>query len=275
MEREIETHLFNDTYLGYRLADRWKNWYFKNISDVDLEINSDFFPISTFYSVAHWNVSFLPYLRSFFEFLLNIKIYYVLIFLFVCFLIYVLFHIKTKNGIYWVVGANGFSCMSVMLFVMLLFQAFEGSIYEKIAFLTSMFMFGLACGTFFSNRYLINVRVGRNLLFIEFMYIIFLLSMFLIKVFHISMVFYFFSFLGGLLTGLIFPLANSVMLRRTKEVSLIGGKLYGLDLIGAYFGSILMGSFFFPVFGFFGSLVCMIFLRVFNVVLIHRFHIST
>jgi spermidine synthase len=54
---------------------------------------------------------------------------------------------------------------------------------------------------------------------------------------------------SGFLGGYLFPLANKIFLGKRRDAGSSGGAIYGLDLLGACAGALLVGTFMIPVAG--------------------------
>ena len=66
-ERKIQTKLMTKNYIGYRLHDRWLQWYWKSMEGRRIRINSDFRPLGVFFNLSYWNALFSPYLTGIFK----------------------------------------------------------------------------------------------------------------------------------------------------------------------------------------------------------------
>jgi spermidine synthase len=64
-----------------------------------------------------------------------------------------------------------------------------------------------------------------------------------------------FSFIGGLLIGCQFPLANKIYLGKRASVSETAGLLYASDLLGGWFGGIIGAVVLLPVLGLVGTCI--------------------
>jgi predicted membrane-bound spermidine synthase len=76
-----------------------------------------------------------------------------------------------------------------------------------------------------------------------------------------SVLIYTFSFISGMLTGAEYPLAVCRSNLSSTNVSINAGKLYAIDLIGAFGGAILTAIFLLPVLGIKNSLILIIMLK--------------
>ena len=85
-------------------------------------------------------------------------------------------------------------------------------------------------------------------------------------------------FASGLLTGMEFPLANRIYLKRvdhfnfgSSHVGKTVGLLYGLDLLGGWIGGLVGGFLFIPLLGMINGCLALAFLKISSLLLLLTF----
>jgi spermidine synthase len=147
---------------------------------------------------------------------------------------------RRRRVIYLSVFTTGFSSMSLMLAVILAYQASYGYVYEMIGMLTATFMIGLWLGTYLSRHI---KQALQALFYLELMTITLALVSSLF--FRAEPLFYVLILLLGLITGRQFSTATLCL-----DEPGVGGKLYGIDLIGSFLGAFIPSIILIPLFGF-------------------------
>jgi spermidine synthase len=159
--------------------------------------------------------------------------------------------------------STGFVGMTMEMILILAFQTLYGYIYHWVGVLIASFMGGLSLGAFLVNRSLERVNQGYKLfLFLEILLTCTILAVVLglYTPSHISIqgpmgsgllkaLFVLLSIVSGFLVGAEFPLANREASKHDKRVSRIAGRLYALDLAGAWLGTTLVSVLFVPLIG--------------------------
>jgi len=158
---------------------------------------------------------------------------------------------------------TGFAGMTLEIVLILAFQTLYGYIYHWMGILVSSFMGGLALGAFLVNRRMQRWKRGHTIfLLLETLILIVLVTLSLVAFIPSRMsmegplalgllkaVFVVVSSISGFLVGTEFPLANQEALRYQRGFSGIAGRLYALDLAGAWVGTTLVSVFFVPLIG--------------------------
>lgn len=145
-----------------------------------------------------------------------------------------------RNTLYFSALSTGFSSMSLSMAVMLGFQAKAGYVYEMFGLLCAIFMAGAALGSF---AYRATEKPVKGLLSAEALFCLYAVTLAL-TIGDGTELFYYASGLGaGLITGIGFS-----ALARSAE-SAMGGTIYGLDLAGAFAGSLIASIIVIPIFG--------------------------
>jgi spermidine synthase len=151
------------------------------------------------------------------------------------------------------------------LSIIFTFQVLCGLLYRQIGLLVAVFMAGIASGSLLMTARLRKPR-KEPFLFLQSELAVILFSLLLPYLFFalagrfqetstgalFQAVFWSASFLSGILTGLQFPLATKIYLDHSSTKGTIGrtaGLIYGVDLLGGFFGGLLGGVLFLPVLG--------------------------
>lgn len=267
--RKIATHLMTLSYIEYRLHQRWQDWFFESMEKKTVHINSDFQPLAVFFSLSYWNALFSPYLTKLFKLFEGLSFKLVLVVLgLLTVLGSGLFLIKphlARQAIPWAISTSGFTDIILDLTIILTFQTLYGYLYYQIGLLITIFMAGIAAGSFFITRRLEQLK-NDNSIFLRaetsFILFSFLLPFVLMAQSHhlekpviyflLYITFLILSFICGVLVGIEFPLATKIHLKTRNGEQKLGhtaGLIYGADLVGGFFGGLLGGVVLFPVLG--------------------------
>jgi len=238
--RNLENDYVNKDYLkGILTKDRID--YLMDSLDETVAVNKDFRPSMYYYHLLYWTSQF--------------KTGFGLIFLLLgVFLIVYLLRIKP---ITFSIFTTGFSAAGLEVVLLIGFQILFGYVYHKIGIIITMFMLGLAIGSFYMNKN-IKKKGIETFIKLESMIMIFslVLPLFLILVnqvrdsflllvvnhvlFPISML------ILAIFVGMEFPLAAKISF---KGISKTASRLYNADLIGASIGAIIVAAFAIPILG--------------------------
>ncbi|MCX7981396.1 MAG: fused MFS/spermidine synthase [Syntrophales bacterium] len=205
--------------------------------DKEVRINSDFYPLAYWRSLALWFSAFewKPW------WLLSIVI---LIPLFILF--------KSFNTISYGIFTAGLSASSLEVMILLSFQAIYGYVYQMLSIIITVFMAGLSVGALYRPNFgkWINhfacVQYGVALL--SFLFFLLLMTKSIIPRSDIYPHLFFVSitFLVALLIGAQFSLASFLS---PGHIVNRAAQLYGVDLIGAAIGAMLTSTLLVPVLG--------------------------
>jgi len=288
-ERALATQYINRHLLTFRLsADRMDYINEVIIKETDYRINTDFHPAAYFFSIVLWSTQFSPYFTNLFGLIDNINSNVILIWIILLFTIFPSFIVLLKKSIrYQITGALsvlclGFTVLGAELLLLLLFQTFNGYVYEEMAVLIAAFMSGMSAGSWLSLRNKSeNIKQSLKKLFIAhfLLAVILVLTPVFLKIFNLwintsvksilfSLSFFIISLITGGLGGYIFPLAGSIFYQSKRQNN---GMLYSLDLIGSMFGAILISTYLIPLHGIYTTSILLsitIFLPVLILVLL-------
>jgi len=172
-----------------------------------------------------------------------------------------LFSFPTSRVLY-AVATFGLTTISLEILIVLAFQVFFGYVYYKIGLLLALFMVGLALGSLTLSYYPETASLQLTML-VTFQVILacFCLGMALVIVYfhiHPGLIYSHFlyqeafscmSLAAGFIGGTHFPLASRLLLTEQSRVGRIAGLIYGIDLLGAFLGCLLVGLVLIPLAG--------------------------
>ncbi len=268
-ERRVRTNLFTRGYIEYRLHERWQRWYETSMERRKVRINSDFQPLAVFFSLSYWTALFSPSLSPLFGWFAGLTLKGALsLVLLITVLLTLLFikkpHLSSRAYPYAIL-TSGFADMILDLAILFTFQTLFGYLYHQIGLLITVFMAGIAVGSYGITRYLDRIRkefqifLASELLLILFA--ILLPSVLTLPARHLERPIVYASLYGaflcmslfcGILVGFQFPLAAKLHLNTRSgkgRVAHTAGLLYGADLLGGFCGGLLGGVLLLPVLG--------------------------
>jgi len=270
-QTNIETKLFNNQYLQYRLSSSWKDWFLEQIKGYkSLKKNQNLSPISMFYSIWQWNSLFSPKTESIFKLLdkFNFRFFWLGILLIGLILLFLkrFFKQAKKMELWLAIATTGFMGMGLELIILYMYQVFFGYIFSHIGLLTTFFMAGLTLGALNQTKNL-EKKDRSSFLKIELFIlglVILCLTLFLLlnqyNFLRIPAIFFLLTFLTGILVGEEFPLANK--LYYSSQITKTAGILYSLDLLGACFSCLFISLIMVPLAGITQSLLFILSLKI-------------
>ena len=277
----IEVALLTEGYLGYRLDNRWVDWFYDSLKVGTVKSNRDFLPSGVFFSTSYWSSIFSKYMQGTFRFLERVNLNAVLAVLATFTALFLALAKRrsfnvAKTVIPLCVVTTGLGGMIIELVLIFAFQIIYGYVYNQVGLLITTFMAGTVAGSFIITNTLRRIRrERRGLLHLELlMAAFFITAPFLLGELKnlvdnktitdalAQIIFLALSFIGGFLVGAEFPLANKIYLRRQKDVGEAVGLLYGLDLLGGWAGGILGGCVLLPVLGLGGTCVAVFAVKI-------------
>jgi spermidine synthase len=235
-KRGIENVYVNQYYINdIRLKERSDFILSRLFANND--VNSDFHPVSYFQQIKIWLNQFSV------KYLIPALIFFAL-------LVALFFFIHPVNlGILTV----GFAASTFEFVLIIAFQIIYGYVYAAVGIIISLFMLGLASGSYFfvrrkdnSYRTLYNIQLVVLFFSIFLALIMAMLSSISEHLVLICSAFAILSFFSGFITGSAFSTASSV---RELTVTRIASGLYSVDLLGSAFGVLLVSAFLFPLYG--------------------------
>ena len=263
--RNISGGLISDWYLNYKLDPERVDLLASNIQEDGLQkLNKDQEPRAVIESMVFLSMITSPLFAYFLAESGNIPLPACFAFIAAVLLAMIVYQLRSKKRPYIMTAifSTGFSGMFMNIMLILAFQIYYGNVYHYIGLLISLFMLGLAGGAHLA------MRMDKPLLSpVETAIVIYT---FLVYVFFAAepeglyftpIMIYIFSFVSGVLTGAEYPLAVSRSNQSEKDMSIISGQLYAIDLIGAFGGAILTAVFLLPVLGIRNGLLLLIMLK--------------
>ena len=258
----VETQFVNRDYLIGVLTPGRQVAVQQAISD-EASVNTDLSPVLYYYHLRYWISHFGgPFTIDFKAFDLSIRLSRFDIFivaLTVCFLIYALLLKPVPLAIF----TTGFAAASLEVVLIMAFQVLYGYVYRELGLIITMFMAGLAVGSWAMNRML--PRRGRtDLVRLELGIAVFagVLPLVLMAMSHVSsqiiadlcrhVAIPLLTFVLAVLAGMEFPLASKVDF---QGITPTAAKLYSADLLGACLGAILVSTSLIPIIGVVGVCV--------------------
>jgi len=292
-QRDVDVILIRPAYIEYRLHQRWLNWFLNSLQGATENINQDFKPLGVYYSLAHWNALFSPYILNLFNWFGKINLWFFSIPLAILTLMFLFFRFRIKRlsklNIPLAIAATGFAGMILDLALIYTFQTLYGYVFHWIGLLVTAFMAGAAVGSSVITSRLVRIKNDiACFLKIEVALIVLsiLLPLIFINVspyldrplifFLLQIVFLVLSFLSGLLVGAQFPLASKIYLSSHRNntltdgnnISRTAGLLYGCDLLGGWISGILGGVVLLPVLGLWKTCLIVVFIKVSSFIVI-------
>ncbi len=273
-DRALETQLVTPAHIRQRLDPKRVEWFWASLGTGAGQpgrserrgehVNRDLHPRGLLYGLTYWNALFSPGIARFFSFTerLNLQMLGVPVVVSALMLLAV---VRMGRGsrvvVPIVIATTGFAGMTADLVVVFAFQTLYGHVFQWIGLLITSFMAGVGAGGWLVTRRLARIRDGRNaLLKLEASLVLYwgLLPLALgvlygwsgppIIVGATQAVLFLVNVLAGFLVGSQFPLANKMWLRGAESGG-TAGVLYGSDLVGAFWGSIMVAVVLFPVLG--------------------------
>ncbi len=261
-EKNITTEYVKQDYLKGILTKDRIGYVNDSLID-DVPVNSDFRPVSSYYQILFWMSNFRDNYRSYAISLLLISIL-------------IIIYISRLNSITFSIFTTGFTASSLEMVLLVGFQVIYGYVYHKLGIMITMFMLGLAVGSFCMNKKLKKTSI-KSFIFIELLLVLssflvplmlFLLSRVknnMLMQFTNQLIFPLSMFLIAILVGMEFPLAAKL---RYKGVSGTSASLYNADLVGACLGALSASSLLIPFFGVFNTCFVIAAVNVISVIIV-------
>lgn len=236
VQRGIITRHFNQYIFRDAFSPFGVDYVRKRLDDIKL-INTDLQPSAYLFNLILWSEI---YGGEILKYLLKIRGWHIVSILIIA-LIIISFSIfrRKRRIIYYSIFTTGFSGMSFVLVILLVYQSIYGYIYEMIGILSATFMVGLWAGAYLTRQ---TKRALRILFYLELMTITLAVSSPLF--FRAELFFYLLILLSGIISGGQFSTAN-LSIGEPEEA----GRLYGLDLTGSFLGAFIPSIVFIPLFG--------------------------
>ncbi len=281
-ERHLKTLFISPYYLPYRLSPERKESLTKRLETATLpekfQINQDFRPVAYFYDILLWSTYFYHGTRNLFRQLVYVPVWIYFVFPLLIYLSLAGVLIKSRQRrlrISVSIVTIGFTEIALEILLILGFQIIYGYAYYLLSIIITLFMGGLAGGSWlarqkaphFKKPYHLFTWVQLGMAVLPLLYGFFLSSTHTVS--HsgftdavIILFFGIFTVLSGFLAGFQFPVGNFLYLSGTSSASPENwGTLYALDLSGSILGALLVAAILTPLLG---LLVTLLFLSVLN-----------
>jgi spermidine synthase len=242
-KRNLNNDYVNPYYLDDELIQRRGEKLLKDLPQA-FRINRDFKPITYYLKVRQW--------LSYFE--IN---YWLPLLVAGFFILYILVRLHPVNlGMF----SAGFAGASIEVVLLVAFQILYGYVYSMVGVIVTVFMAGLAAGTWYREKIIpgVSLPLYYRLLWAMGGYTL-LLPLILSGMRHWSAppfilhtIFVVLMFAASMLTGMVFSLASHLRLRRWITTA---SEIYSVDLLGAGIGTFIVSVYLIPLLGLLNVLV--------------------
>lgn len=267
-ERQVKTRFVREYYLFAKLSED-RIAYLEEMIEAEktAKINTDFRPISYYYDMVLWGTYFTQAWRKIFSRINQTNLWAFFSLLYLAILAFGFMRRITKTAqsglVILAVSATGLTELSFQVVILLAFQIIYGYLYYKLGIILSFFMVGLVLGSWSITKRLQRLKDDYGL-FIKTQIAISIYPMILPLIFSAlnkaagnvsfswlgaNIVFPFLPIISGFVGGFQFPLANKIILKEANLVGRTAGLTYGMDLLGAFFGALLVSAFLVPILG--------------------------
>jgi spermidine synthase len=236
-ERGLKTQYVNRYYIQDDLVKQRAETIMDKLSS-KVKINRDFKPVTYLLDLKQW-VSYF-----------NFNYWMPLIFAGLLALYFLIRLHPVNLGMF----SAGLAGASIEVLLLVVFQILYGYVYNIVGIIVTVFMVGLAFGTYYRekivkktsvhNFYCIQLALGGFALLLPLVFLIF--KNFHVPSFLIHAIFFILMFITSALVGMIFSLASQL---RLKKLVRIASDVYSVDLLGAGIGSFLVTVYLIPVLG--------------------------
>ena len=288
--RHLQTSYVREYYIPFRMMpDRVADLEQKIQPRPDTPVNRDLAPIAYYFDVALWSTQFNREYQYVFESISRMRLgrlvaLAALLLIGIAAIIRCLpcpaARVRGSAGL--CIALAGLTMISLEVLLLLGFQAIYGYVYHELATLIALFMTGMALGSWWRLRsvarsaHALTPRAG--LMRLAGLQVLAAMSPVLLYLFFSSLagirssgtlvfvsqiVFPAVALLAGVLGGYEFALATEVFLAGSQVPPASMGMLYGIDLLGASVGTLVVSAFLLPLFGF---LKAAVFIAVVNLV---------
>lgn len=262
-ERNIKTAFVSEYFLPDRLAPFRQERFGAALDKAQAQVNTDAQPICYYFDALLFSSHFRSSEKAVVAFLSKVPLW-VFAILFCLGLSILLLHGHSSWPLLAIVSA-GFTSMALEVLSLVVFQTYSGALYSGIGLLLAAFMVGLAFGSWLFQRAarqtLFALKLLQGILVIlPMMFLILIRCASAPGLTRISdILFPFFLGIAGIICGAVFPVANGLYLSSRPKAL---GTAYGLDLLGASLGAILVSAVFLPLHGMSATLLLLTFLAL-------------
>lgn len=275
--RHLKTSYVREYYIPFRMMpDRIADLEQKIRPRPDTPVNRDLAPIAYYFDVALWSTQFNREYQYVFESIARIRLGRLVVW--AAALLFAIAAIvsclpgsaaRVRGSAGFCIALAGLTMISLEVLLLLGFQAIYGYVYHQLAVLIAFFMTGMALGSWWRLRSAVRssraMALRTALMQLASLQVLAALSPLLLYLFLNSLagvrslsvlalvsqiVFPVVAWLGGVLGGYEFALATEVYFADAQAPQSSMGMLYGIDLIGACLGTLVLSAFLLPLFGF-------------------------
>ncbi len=267
--RALETRLISPAHIRYKLDHsrlRWFQGILEQAREDDRWINRDMRPIGLLYGLLYWNVLFSPQTGKLLAASSQLKVWEMILPIAMGVLLFwgtIRLVGKWKKAVVpIVVITTGFAGMTADLIIVFAFQTLYGYVFSWVGLLISTFMAGAGLGgLIMTTRLPVIADQHRMLLRLEAALLFYWIALpFALSFLHSQasdpLVFsstrwllLLLNAMAGFLVGCQFPLANAIWSKGYHREGKVAGFLYACDLVGAFFGTVVIPVIAMPVFG--------------------------
>jgi len=274
--RHLQTSYVREYYIPFRMMpDRVADLEQKIQPRLDTPVNRDLAPIAYYFDVALWSTQFNREYQYIFESVAKVR--FGLLVALAGALLFGLAAIirclprpaaRVHASAGFCIALAGLTMISLEVLLLLGFQAIYGYVYHELAILIALFMTGMALGSWWRLRVTRSARSltpRAGLMRLAGLQILAAMSPVLLYLFFSSLagirssgllvvvsqiIFPATALLAGVLGGYEFALATEVFFAGSPVPQTSMGMLYGVDLLGACLGTLVLSAFLLPLFGF-------------------------
>ncbi len=266
-ERRVSTKFVREYYLFSKLSSDRIAYLEGRIGAKRAKLNTDFRPISYYYDMVLWSTYFARPWRKVFSGVNEKGLWAFFSLVYLSILGWGFWRRKRggakSRAVLLAVSTTGLSELGFQVVILLAFQIIYGYLYYKLGIILSFFMVGLVLGS-----WLITKRLEQLLddygLFIKTQLAVSVYPVILPLIFYAlnaatasrfiswlgsNIVFTLLPVISGFIGGFQFPLANKIILKNTNIIGRTAGHSYGMDLLGACLGALLVSAFLVPLLG--------------------------
>lgn len=275
-ERGLKLYYVREYYLHANLSTDRVGYLKSLLEKQGGEINKDLRPICYYYDTVLWSAQHAPFLKGVFLWLQKVPVAYALLLLIGIAIPVCVGGLRSNTlPLLWSVWVTGLSGISLEVILIFCFQIFYGYLYYAIGLIITSYMIGLAIGAHLVAPILSEIKRPMRLLCIiqgvMALYSAILLVIIILLAASsfnplatkaMEKTFPMLTLIAGILGGMHFPVANRAYLRGEGRVGSAGGATYGVDLIGAASGPLMISVIVVPIAGIANALTLIVVLNL-------------
>jgi spermidine synthase len=255
-QRGLDTHYVSQYFLPFRMApERMESARTQLLADASTRVNRDFAPVAYYENAVLWSSEFHPAFARWMEAAARVRLAWVVLFAALISLVAALVGSVrgARSTALLCMGSTGFTLMALEIFLLLVFQALYGYVYQELALLVGCMMAGIALGSWWSMKSSLQhttlLQTGLALS-LPFLMVVASLAAKLdgaAVAFAAHGLFPALAAAVGALGGAQFPRLSALFLGKNARGT---GLLYAVDLLGGCAAALLVSAYLIPVFGF-------------------------